>query len=238
MINMQEALRLILTARRQVIARRSLLVAISGIDGCGKGYLTKQLGAGLQAQGVSVATINIDGWLNLPQVRFSQANPAEHFYENAIRFPELFAQLLLPLRAHRSLRMEMDFAEETATTYRKQRYLFTNIDVILVEGIYLLKRAFQSYYDLSFWIDCTFTTALERAVARQQEGLPPDETIRAYRTIYFPAQEIHFERDRPREAATAQLNNDPRLLPHSREETGALIASPDALGRKRVAQPL
>ena len=44
-----------------------------------------------------------------------------------------------------------------------------------------------------------------------QEGLSRDATVEAYRTIYFPAQEIHFARDDPRGAATAIMNNDPRL---------------------------
>jgi uridine kinase len=60
-------------------------------------------------------------------------------------------------------------------------------------------------------VDCTFETALERAVSRGQEGLSPDDTVRAYRTLYFPAQEIHLERDEPRAAATAIICNDPRL---------------------------
>ena len=62
------------------------------------------------------------------------------------------------------------------------------------------------------WIDCTFETALERALARAQEGLTPEETIRAYRSIYFPAPEIHFEQDDPKRKATIVLNNDPRLV--------------------------
>jgi uridine kinase len=52
---------------------------------------------------------------------------------------------------------------------------------------------------------------LERALARGQERLPPEATIHAYQTIYFPAQELHFTRDNPRNAATAILPNDPRL---------------------------
>jgi hypothetical protein len=35
--------------------------------------------------------------------------------------------------------------------------------------------------------------------------------VRAYRTIYFPAQELHFQSDAPREAAGWLLINDPRL---------------------------
>jgi uridine kinase len=105
----------------------------------------------------------------------------------------------------------MDYAEETATIYRKQLYEFKDIDIILLEGIYLLKRQYQTYYDLSFWIDCTFETALERALARGQEGLPPEATIKAYRSIYFPAQEVHFAQDEPKRAASAIITNDPRL---------------------------
>lgn len=120
----------IVGARAGTPAERSLLVATSGIDGCGKGYLTGRLVAALEARGLRVAGIDIDGWLNLPQVRFSKQDPAEHFYRHAIRFDELFAQLVLPLRERRSLRLEADFAEETATSYRKQLYDFRDVDVI------------------------------------------------------------------------------------------------------------
>jgi uridine kinase len=201
----------IAAARRRVDPQRSVLAALSGIDGCGKGFVSARLIAALQARGLRVAGINIDGWLNLPRVRFSATNPAEHFYLHAIRFDELFAQLVLPLRAQRSLTVDADFAEETATSFVKHRYEFHDVDVVLLEGVYLLRRSLREHYDVSGWIDCTFETALERALARGQEGLPAEETIRAYRTIYFPAQEIHFARDDPKAAATTVLVNDPRL---------------------------
>lgn len=205
----------ILESRRSVSAQRSVLAAITGIDGCGKGYVTTRIVNRLRAKGVRAAAITIDGWLNLPSKRFDASNPAEHFYLHAIRFEEMFAQLVLPLRDRRSLRLEADYAEETTTEYRRHIYEFEDIDVIALEGIYLLKRAFQLRYDLSYWIECSFDTALERAVDRAQEGLPPEETVRAYRTIYFPAQEIHFQRDNPKAAATLLINNDPRLGPVS-----------------------
>jgi uridine kinase len=201
----------ILAASGRVPAARSALVAITGIDGCGKGYITARIVDALRARGARAVGLNIDGWLNLPAVRFSETDPAEHFYRNALRFDQLFAELVFPLRDHRSVRIEADHAEETATAYEKKRYEIDDADVVVLEGIYLLKRAFQDYYDLSIWIDCTFDTALDRAIARGQERLPAAATIAAYRTIYFPAQEIHLTRDGPRAAATVRINNDPRL---------------------------
>ena len=203
----------ILEARNSVPSQRSVLVAITGIDGCGKGYVTARIVNRLEAKHVHAVAVNVDGWLNLPNRRFNPASPGEHFYLHAIRFDEMFAQLVLPLRDRRSLRCEANYAEETATQYRRHIYDFQDVDVIVLEGIYLLKRAYRLHYDLSCWIECSFETALERALSRGQEGLPPEETVRAYRTIYFPAQEIHLQRDDPKGAVTLIVNNDARLGP-------------------------
>jgi uridine kinase len=211
-INIDRAIAEILHRRKQSSPDRSLLVGISGIDGCGKGYLTSRIAVELQGQGEAVAGINVDGWLNLPHRRFNPEKPAEHFYENALRLDEMFAQLILPLKANRAHDLIADFAEETATEYRPHRYFFNNVDLILLEGIYIFKRAYRHHFDLAFWIDCTFETAIERALERRQEGLPEEETLRAYQTIYFPAQQIHFDRDDPRASADFIINNDPRLL--------------------------
>jgi uridine kinase len=205
------ALALIQLKRSEAPASRGILAGVTGIDGCGKGHLTRMILSDLLHRGFKAVGINIDGWLNLPHKRFSQSNPAEHFYEHAIRFDEMFQQLVLPLKQHRQHCIVADFAEETATEYRKQAYEFEDVDIILLEGIYLLKRAHRGHFDLALWVDCTFETALERALQRGQEGLPTADTIRAYETIYFPAQRIHFANDNPRAAADLIIKNDPRL---------------------------
>ena len=184
------------------------LVAISGIDGAGKGYVAARLAARLERRGQRVALVGVDGWLNLPSIRFSETDPAGHFYRHAIRFEEMFESLILPLRDRRSIRLEADFTEETAISYRKHVYEWTDVDVVLLEGIYLLRRDLRRHYDLAVWVECSFETALARALARAQEGLPPDQTIEAYRRIYFPAQEIHFREDDPRGAADLAIRND------------------------------
>ena len=202
----------ILEKRRVVPAQRALLVAVSGIEGSGKGYLTERIVSRLRAQEPRVATINVDGWLQLADRRFNADKPAEHFLENGIRFAEMFDSLVLPLRQNRSHRVKASLADATNTVaYREYVYAFTDVAVILLEGIFLLKQAFRGYYDLALWIDCTFETALERALGRGQEGLSPEVTLRDYETIYFAAQRLHLARDHPRETADLIVTNDPRL---------------------------
>ena len=208
MSSIQQIVETIYEKRQKILAQSSLLVAISGIDGCGKGYIAAKISDFLTTKGLNVVVINGDGWLNLPERRFNSKKPAEHFYLNAFRFREMFTQLILPLRARRSITVEVDFVEETAKDYRKNLYEFQNVDVILLEAIYLLQPAFMPYYDLSIWINCSWETALARALTRGQEGLSPQETVKAYQTIYFPAQEIHFIKDNPQSLATATIDNN------------------------------
>src|SRR6266849_3297407 len=111
MVDMDNVVARILRERAAVSEQRSLLVGISGIDGSGKGYVAKQVEARLGQHSIAAGNINVDGWLNLPDRRFNAIRPAEHFYDNAIRFDELFAKLLVPLKEHRSVNLVADFAE-------------------------------------------------------------------------------------------------------------------------------
>jgi uridine kinase len=120
----------------------------------------------------------------------------------------MFERLVLPLAAHREVDLTTDFAAETATGYHPRRVAFADIDIILLEGIFIFKRQFADHFDLKVWLDCDFETALTRAVVRQQEGLSSAETIAAYQTVYFPAQTYHFEIDDPRSVADIVIIND------------------------------
>jgi uridine kinase len=211
MVDTDDVVARILRERAILPEQRSLLVGVSGIDGSGKGYIAKQIEARLGQYSIAAANIHADDWLNLPATRFTAIEPAKHFYENAVRFDELFAKLVLPLRDHRSVDVVADTLEETASSYHKHAYNIRNVGVVLVEGIFLLKREHRKLFDLTVWVDCSFQTALARALARTQEGLSPAETIRVYETIYFPAQKIHLARDNPRETADLILNNDSSL---------------------------
>lgn len=208
MIGIDGIVRQILKRRASVPDTRSLLIGISGIDGAGKGCLAEQLEAYLALHAVTSATLNVDGWLNLPERRYDRNAPAQNFYENAIRFDELFEQLVIPLRDRRSVHLVADFVEETASHYRKHAYDFRDVSVVLVEGIFLFKPRYRHYFDLTIWIDCSFPTALARAIDRAQEGLSPASTIAAYETTYFPAQRIHLAQDKPRENADLIFENN------------------------------
>jgi len=197
----------IIAKRRVTPAQRALLVGISGIDASGKGFITEKIAQRLRESGWRVAKINADDWLNLPEVCLGPCTPGEHFYKHAMRFDEMFDQLIVPLKQNRAVSFVADCADPKGNR-RKHRYEFREIDIVLLEGIFIFKPAYRRHFDLTAWVDCSFGTALKRAITRCQEGLSPAETIRAFSTIYFPAQRIHFARDNPQGAADFIIRND------------------------------
>jgi len=204
---MEQIIQTIIARREGITLTRPMLVGISGIDASGKGYIASRL-AELLSTNFNVALINADGWLNLPDVRFSNLQPGKHFYENAFRFDEMFRDLVLPLKRDGRIDLTADHVGETSTAFHKYRYAYENIDVILLEGIFLFKRIYVEHFDLRIWIECSFKTALRRAVSRSQEGLDEPQTIKSYETIYFPAQRLHFTLDQPKLSAHVLFDNN------------------------------
>jgi uridine kinase len=136
-----QAAHVILDARKRVSPEHSVLVGISGIDGSGKGYVATEIAAMLRERSCRVTIVNVDGWLQLPHKRFDPSRPAQHFYENGIRFDEMFSKLILPLRENCSIELYAKLADATnSMDYIDRTYWFENVDVILLEGIFLFRR--------------------------------------------------------------------------------------------------
>ncbi|MDJ1176483.1 uridine kinase family protein [Roseofilum capinflatum] len=195
-------------ARSQISGDRSLLVALSGIDGSGKGVISNEILSMLTTRNLNIALIGLDAWHHPQSIRFNPDNPAQHFYDNAFRWQELFDSLILPLKQNKSIYLQAKSLDLKTDRFYDSTYDFKDIDIILFEGIFILKKPWIDEYDLKIWVDCSFETALNRALSRGQEGLGEEETIRDFQTIYFPAQRIHFERDNPTASASLIINND------------------------------
>jgi uridine kinase len=172
-------------------------VAISGIDASGKGYITKLLQEELERKGYKIANINIDPWQNPLSIRLQKENAAENVYENIFRWSDFFDQLIFPLQINKKIYLQTQGIRTDADIYYPILYNFEKVDILLIEGILLLKKKYLSYYDYKIWIDCSFETGLRRAIERNVEKLDEERLINDYHTYYYPAQRLHFEKDNP-----------------------------------------
>lgn len=193
--------------RRSIPLDRAILAGISGIDGSGKSTLAPIVVQRLKAIGRRTVLIRLDDWHNPPAVRFDPARPAQTFYEKGLRHEELFANLVLPLKQYRRVRMTATISRPPEERAFRHTFAYDDVDVILFEGIFIFKKKFVRHFDFRCWVGCPFDVALQRALRRNQEGLPEEAIIRDYETIYFPAQRLHMDYDRPAEGVDFLFRN-------------------------------
>jgi len=128
----------------------------------------------------------------------SQTEPARHFYESGLLLDAMWEDVVLPLRETRRVHRSIDACDATnAERYIPLRFDHEGIDVLLLEGIFLFKKQYQNRFDLRVWIDCSFETAMRRAIRINQERMAESEIQRDYDVIYYPAQRLHFEKIGP-----------------------------------------
>ncbi len=207
-MKIDQVLEIITFRRREFPPKVGLLAAISGIDGSGKSTMARQVVEELKSRGLNAALIGLDAWHNSPEKRFNKDAPAQHFYRHAFRFEELFEILINPLKHNKSTHITVELTRLPEDDLYLHSYDFDEIDVIVLEGIFLFKKELRKNYDLAFWVECSFEAALQRAILRNQEGLSEKEIISDYRTIYFPAQKIHFTKDKPKSDVDGIVEND------------------------------
>ncbi len=190
---------------------RVFTVAVSGIDGAGKGFIAGLLQAELEKRGYNTALIHTDPWQHPLGQRLREEEPALHIYENIFRWDDFFGQLVVPLQRHKKIYLETKGIRTDADIYYPLLYDYHDIDILLIEGILLLKRNLRHFYDCALWIDCSFETGLRRALLRNAENRAKEELLHDYHKYYYAAQRLHFEMDQPRETADLVFDNEQTL---------------------------
>ncbi len=206
--SINELCNLILRRFQQHRSGNAFTVAVSGIDASGKSSFAAEIKYLLEENNLNVALLGIDDWQMPKSISFLKENAAANFYYNAFRWNAFFDTLLIPLKSARSVNLSANLIDiKNDKAYNKQ-YNFKKVDIIVVEGIFLLMKDIRAFFDYKVWINCSFEKGLQRALQRNQEGLPQEQLQNDYQTFYYPAQRFHYKKDDPQSAADFILNNN------------------------------
>ncbi|AGH82514.1 uridine kinase [Psychromonas sp. CNPT3] len=174
---------------------KAQIVAISGIEGGGKRHLTEKVAQALRLEGLSVAIVHTEDWSASDSVRFNAMNSPEEYYLNAYRFSEMFEQLILPLKlfGHVKVAVTRDNIMHPVTV----EYDFDNVDIVLIQGVYLLQEAYIDLYAYSCWVQSDYEAAFTRL--SKQTDLDPSAVslLNLFEGLIKPAGQYHIYTDDP-----------------------------------------
>lgn len=174
---------------------KAQIIAISGIEGGGKRALTEKVAAALRLEGISVAIVHTDDWEASENVRFNVMNSPEEYYLNAYRFDEMVEQLILPLKLFGSIKTSVTL--DDVLNPRTVEYDFHNIDIVLIEGVYLLQEAYLDLYDYTCWVKSDYDAAFARLAGQTNIEQSQETLVNLFELLIKPAGQYHIYTDDP-----------------------------------------
>ena len=180
---------------------KAQIVAISGIEGGGKRALTEKVAAALTLEGISVAIVHCDDWEAAESVRFNVMSSPEEYYLHAYRFDEMIEQLILPLKLFGSIKTSVTL--EDVLNPRTVEYDFQDIDIILIEGVYLLQEAYLDLYDYTCWVESDYDAAFTRLKGQVNIEQSQEALVNLFELLIKPAGQYHTYTDDPQGRANS-----------------------------------
>ncbi|MCZ8517874.1 MULTISPECIES: adenylyl-sulfate kinase [Paenibacillus] len=187
---------------------RHLLVCVSGIDASGKSTLAQRLQESLTERGMPVLPLSGDDFFFRRHVRYRNPDPAAGYYLDSCDYGTLFGELLVPLSRGELVRKTVTHVDWESDAYRETEYSVPEPSVIVVEGVFLLRRDLPDVFDYRIWLSLSFRAGVKRACSRERD-LAYYGSVQAIRDRYlkrlYRGQLLHLQQDRPWERCQAVL---------------------------------
>lgn len=182
-------------------SNKAIITAISGIEGSGKRAITDKVAEALRLVGISVAIVHTDDWEAAEKIRFNVMNTPQEYYLNAYRLDDMVEQLILPLKLFG--RVKTSVTLENVLNPRTTYYDLENIDIILIEGTYLIQQAYLELYDYSIWVKSNFEAAFARLDSQVCIEQSQQSLVNLFERLVKPAAQYHIYTDDPQGNAAA-----------------------------------
>ena len=171
-------------------SRAPQLVALSGPDCAGKSTLAVNIQEQLDRLDLtmSVKLLSMDAFLIPRHLRTPKTPEFMEYFENAFDYPKLVETL-------KTLRSPMSSVDSNSSAKGTP-------DVVLVEGVFLLRKELYQWWDLTVWLEVDTSVIMNRAVKRDKEYFGDEQTVQhIYENRCLPAQDYHIHRDLPKQNA-------------------------------------
>jgi uridine kinase len=190
------------------------VVGINGVDAAGKTRFAASMYAALDCRHTCV--VHLDDFHHPRAARNGGPDPIENYLERTFDTGRFEREILGPLRQPEGFdKILRVLSLETDRFDRDLRYRVASDSIVLIEGVFLFRREWLSYFDLRIFLSVDEATSRRRGIARDGASMGRAVAER-YDTRYLPAQRAYLTRCRPAESADIVLDvNDwaaPRVL--------------------------
>ncbi len=196
---------------------------IDGRSAAGKTMFAAALVERLAHAGREVLTVHFDDFHPLGyRPQGSSAYTPERYLEEGFDFGAFERLVLAPTAKGGSRRVALALPGASDDHPNGETQLAED-GVLLLEGAFLLRPALRGWWDFAIWLDVSFETMVERAVARDVAWVGDPAKVRARYEGFWTDTHSLYEACGAREAAHAVIDNEdpanPRLVRLARQSS-------------------
>ncbi|MEK4426863.1 kinase [Solibacillus sp. FSL K6-1523] len=182
--------------KRQYL-NRPFIVAIDGLGGAGKTTLVHQLKNELD----HVVIIHIDDLIVEKALRYNTGHN-EWFEYFQLQWDGIYLKENLFEKLHQnSKQLRLPFYNKEDDTSTFQTITIPLNCIVIIEGVFLLREEWKSYYDYIIFLDCPKEVRYERVLQRDTYIGDFEERLRKYQNRYWKAEDYYTEKQNPMKLA-------------------------------------
>lgn len=182
------------------VRNRPFIVGIDGLSGAGKTTFVNKLAAELRAQHMEPVIFHIDDHIVEREKRY-HTGYEEWFEYYFLQWDVDLLTSCLFETLHHSSRLTLPFYDKTTDTIASKRVTVTNKNLVLIEGIFLLRKEWWPLFDYRIFLDCPREIRLKRVLKREKLKENQEPTMQKYKRRYWPGEDYYLRQEQPAEKA-------------------------------------
>ncbi|RPJ94205.1 uridine kinase [Rummeliibacillus sp. TYF005] len=189
------------------LKERPFIVAIDGLSGAGKTTMVKELEDSLKSK-CNVTIIHMDDHIVENNKRYNTGHDEwyEYYY---LQWDIEWIKNNLLKKIHRNYtKISLPYYEKESNNTTLKEITISSDSIILIEGIFLQRKEWISFYDYIIFLDCPREIRYERVLNRGLYIGDLQTRLNKYKRRYWLGEEHYLKMENPIEKADKIINTN------------------------------
>lgn len=180
---------------------RPYIIGIDGLSGAGKTTIAERMKEKLTKEEYKLIVIHIDDLIVERAKRYNTGYPEWYEYYTLQWDVQFIKENLFGAVHQNQNHLNLNFYETEKDQCNLKRMELSQCTLILIEGIFLQRKEWSTFFDYMIYLDCPKETRYERVLQRDAYIGDMNERISKYERRYWIAEDYYFEKENPLQTA-------------------------------------